>query len=118
LIATGASLGGILIGIFLCYRYRQELKLFVTLPIGKISTGLSANGFYVDRSFHKIFVRGFQKISRTLSPEWVDAFYNRLVALCRGGHQIAGASQSGRVRWYAVGFALGAILISAGVLWL
>ncbi len=116
-IAAVVSLAGIGIGILFFVRLSPQLKRWAQQGIGKTATVLSATGFYWDQTYQLIFVRGFQTLTKILRPEWIDSIFVQTASFAQKTYAIGRATQSGRIRWYAIGFVVGVLLISAGVLW-
>ena len=74
-------------------------------------------GWGFDRAYDLLFVRPFYAVSGRLRIDPPDRAYDALAALSRAGHRRLSISQSGRLRWYATGMAVGlASLIAIGVL--
>lgn len=118
LIASIAAVTGIGVGFFFAARRRAWVQQWVHRGAGAVLYGISTTGFYVDRTYNTVFVGGFKRLTWILSPEWIDVIINGVMAFIRMCYQVVRASQTGQVRWYVAGLVLGAIILSAGALWL
>jgi NADH-quinone oxidoreductase subunit L len=83
---------------------------------GSLSTRFLRSGWGFDWLYDRVFVRPFEWLTRVNARDVVD----RLVAGATGGLLMVLSralrwTQNGRVRWYAAGAALGAVLIAAAV---
>lgn len=71
------------------------------------------NGWGVDALYGALVVRPFKAIAKLNKNDAVDRAYTGIALLSRGGHLMASASQTGRIRWYVSSMALGTVVIIA-----
>ncbi len=73
------------------------------------------NGWGMDTLYGALLVRPFKAIAKVNKNDAVDGVYTAIALISRGGYMMAGASQTGRIRWYASSMALGvAVIIAIG----
>ncbi len=58
-------------------------------------------------------MRPFLALARISKDDVVDVIYQVLARLAALGHGAVRVTQTGRLRWYAAGLALGAVLVVA-----
>ncbi|MBC8406060.1 MAG: NADH-quinone oxidoreductase subunit L [Planctomycetes bacterium] len=116
-IAVGVALAGIYVAYRLFVRHKHYEAGEVVVPhITLRMRRLFAAGWYFDRAYHAAFVVPFQATSRFLRSELIDRGYDAVVALVQTGHRQIRRSQTGRLRWYAAGIAVGAVFCLGAVL--
>ncbi|OPY60082.1 MAG: NADH-quinone oxidoreductase subunit L [Syntrophorhabdaceae bacterium PtaU1.Bin034] len=69
-----------------------------------------SSGWGFDRFYGTVFVAPFTLFARWNKDDFVDLFYGGLGRLARAGNELLVLTQSGRVRWYVMGLALGAVI--------
>lgn len=72
-------------------------------------------GWGFDDLYDWLIVRPFVWLARINQNDFVDLFYRGLAWLSQAFFQILSATQTGQVRWYALGLTLGAVLTIAMV---
>ncbi len=113
LIAAAAALGGI----YLAYLFYLK-KAIHTRDIPQASLRGRINQFLLsgwgfDWLYDRIFVKPFLWIARVNKSDVTDAIYSGVAAGSRRLHHVVRRSQDGRVRLYAAGIAVGAIITIA-----
>jgi NADH-quinone oxidoreductase subunit L len=74
-------------------------------------------GWGMDSLYGNLLIRPFNALAQWNKNDAVDGLYAAIAWLGRRLHAAAGASQTGRVRWYAASMALGtAVVIALGLL--
>ena len=73
--------------------------------------GFLRRGWRFDTLYHGSFVLPFRGLTRALRGEVVDALVFALTWVVSGLHSWLRRTQTGRVRWYAAGLALGALVL-------
>ncbi len=73
-------------------------------------------GWAFDWFYDRLLVWPFVWFARLNQSDFVDLFYRALSAVTAGFNVLLSLTQTGRVRWYATGIALGAIFILALVI--
>ena len=71
------------------------------------------DGWELDRLYDAVFVRPFMALARINKDDVADRLYTGLAALAAAGHRAVRTTQTGRLRWYAAGLALGTVLVIA-----
>jgi NADH-quinone oxidoreductase subunit L len=117
LLASVASLAGIVAAWWLFLRRRELVARLAATPLGRaLHTWWEADwGF--DFLYDRLFVRPYYALAAINRSDFVDAFYTGLAALTRFLHRLFSRSQTGRLRWYAAGVAAGVVLFVGLVAW-
>jgi len=116
-ISAVVSLGGIyLIYLFVLGRPQWGQRLAGSRT-GAWLTHFWFSGWGFDRLYDTLLVRPYLWLARTDKDDWIDRVYAGIARLNRVGHQVLSMTQSGLLRFYAMGIALGAaIILAMGVL--
>ncbi|MGO9567571.1 MAG: NADH-quinone oxidoreductase subunit L [Desulfomonilaceae bacterium] len=106
-----------LIGIYIAYvlflhkpRYADDL---VSHASAATAHRLWFNGWGFDWLYNKLFVRPFVWLARVNSSDVIDLVYRGLASLTQVIHRVLSNTQSGILRRYAMGIAIGAVLVIA-----
>jgi NADH-quinone oxidoreductase subunit L len=75
-------------------------------------------GWGFDWVYGRLLVAPFVAVARLNSPDFIDRIYSGVAALSRVLHRGLSRMQTGFVRWYAAGLALGAIVVILVVVFL
>jgi NADH-quinone oxidoreductase subunit L len=111
LISGCVSLGGILaIYLFLRTTPRFTDKLAHT-PVGAVLHRWWFSGWGFDALYHWTVVTPYVWLARVDRNDIVDLFYRWVAQVNRLGYRALSATQTGRIRSYAVGLALGAAVV-------
>lgn len=78
--------------------------------LGGLIHRLWASGFGFDWLYDRLFVIPFLVTAKTSRDDVTDDVYTGLAWLTRRGHSAMSATQTGRLRWYMMGIAAGAII--------
>ncbi len=101
-------------GIFIAY------VLYVIRRPAERSQSAIANflfhGWGFDRIYDIVFVKPVVWIAEIDKHDFIDYFYNFIAWFTGVGHQILKQTQNGKLRWYAMGLVIGAILTISIVL--
>jgi NADH-quinone oxidoreductase subunit L len=109
-IASLVSLTGISIAYLFFLRRREYLDKIVAIrPFESIRKFWFA-GWDFDALYDRLFVRPFVWIARTNKNDFIDAGYNGIASMNRALHSVLSATQTGNIRWYAMGIAAGAVV--------
>ncbi|HEY8519159.1 MAG TPA: NADH-quinone oxidoreductase subunit L [Gammaproteobacteria bacterium] len=112
LAAAAAALGGIAVAWWLFLpRPERTRERIAERERGSPVYPALASAFGFDRLYDAVFVRPFLGLARALRGEPVDRLYDGLVWLLRASWQGAGATQTGRLRWYAAGMLAGGVIV-------
>ncbi len=106
-----------LLGIYLAYLFYlrkrgysdQLLRAFSVRQMQRFLFG----GWGFDWLYDRLFVRPFVWISRINKSDCIDGIYRGTAALCRSLHLMFSQTETGRVRVYAAGITLGAVILVA-----
>jgi len=113
LVAGLVSIGGIYIAWALFIRSRVAAGTLLNLrPIRWLHT-LWFAGWGFDWLYDRLFVGPFVWLARVDRADVVDRIYDGLVWAGWIGWRASNSTQTGRVRWYAAGLAIGALAITA-----
>ena len=103
-----------LLGIFIAYfLFIKRKDIIESIDQIKILTRLKNfffSGWGFDRLYDKAIVFPLIGIARLNKSDFIDMVYNGIAALSIRLNRMFGLTQNGQLRWYAVGFAIGAIL--------
>ena len=107
------SLGGILLAYLLFIKKPQYVQALTGNSVGALlhAFSLAACGF--DRLYNRVFVRPFVWIATRIAPDFIDFLYRGVAGFAWLGNIVLSESQTGKVRHYAVGIAIGAIVTIA-----
>src|ERR1700722_17707171 len=83
------------------------------LPAHNFLERLWLAGWGFDWCYDKLFVRPFQWLTRKSARDIVDVPINGLAQVTILGYRALRLTQTGRVRWYATGLAMGTVVILA-----
>ncbi len=106
LIAAIAALSGL----FVAYKYYFNKSFPAAVPQRNAVENFFYNGWDFDLLYNKLLVQPFVFLSKINKNDFVDMFYNGLASLARALNIALSASQTGKVSWYAMVIAIGAIL--------
>jgi NADH-quinone oxidoreductase subunit L len=110
-IASAISLLGIYTAyLFFLHRPRYGEKLARTSAAG-MARQFWFSGWGFDRLYDTLFVRPFVWIARVNKDDVADLLSAGMAGLNRGLHTALIRTQTGNVRWYAAGIAVGAVVI-------
>jgi NADH-quinone oxidoreductase subunit L len=110
---TIVSLTGILLAYVFFLKSPQGVRSFIGRPIGTALRCFLLAGWNFDLVYDKFIVKPFVWVARINRRDTVDLIYKGIAFLHKGAHLILSASQNGKVRWYATGIAIGAVIIIA-----
>jgi NADH-quinone oxidoreductase subunit L len=75
-------------------------------------------GWGFDRLYDRALVRPVLFVARINRDDVVDRFYDGIAVFIRTAHRLARRTQTGQVRWYAAGLAVGSIAVIASAVFL
>jgi NADH-quinone oxidoreductase subunit L len=111
LVTTAGQIAAFLIA----YRYFLPAPLpaerLVQKPVAGAVHRFWFSGWGFDWLYDKLFVRPFVWIARVNKGDFLDLIYTGIALLNRLLHSILSQTQTGRVRWYAAGIAVGAVIV-------
>jgi len=115
--ASLVVLGGLLLA-WVLYAARPALaERWSRRGAGAALARLLLAGWGFDRAYDLLWVRPFAWLARITRPDYFDSAWSGLAAFATGLHLSLARTQSGRLRAYAMGIALGAVVGVAILLW-
>jgi NADH-quinone oxidoreductase subunit L len=104
---------------YLCYMYRPEYPEALTRPaLGKALHRFWLSDWGMDWLYDRLFVWPVMWFARVDRNDVVDLIYAGVARLVELFYCAVRRSETGRVRWYAAGLAIGSIIFLAIVLYL
>lgn len=113
ILAAGVALGGVGLAYQLFLRRRDAWARWREARAGVGLRRFWLGGWGFDDLYDRAIVRPFVGTARRLRGDVIDAGYTGLAHAVVGLHHALAATQNGRVRWYAAGVTVGAILAIA-----
>jgi NADH-quinone oxidoreductase subunit L len=114
LFVTGlVSLAGVLVAYVLFMRLPGYVVRSVKTRAGTLLHSFWFSGWGFDWVYQTFLIRPFVWASRVNKDDFIDLFYAGLAWYSRLFHGALSRSQAGKIRWYAVGIVLGAIVFIA-----
>jgi NADH-quinone oxidoreductase subunit L len=111
IIASLTSLAGIFLAYLLFLKNRKTVDIMVKTRAGAAVHAFWSSGWGFDWLYDTLFVRPFVWAARINKSDFIDLVYRGIAWLSRYLHLAASRTQSGKVRWYAMGIAVGAVVI-------
>jgi NADH-quinone oxidoreductase subunit L len=112
----------VLIGIYFGYLFHLQKRsladALVANPVGRTLHQWWFAGWGFDWIYDKAFVQPFIWAAEINKSDFVDAFYTGVARLTELFYRGLSQTETGRVRWYAMGMAAGSVLFIAMVLFL
>jgi NADH-quinone oxidoreductase subunit L len=108
-----ASIGGILLAYLLYLRTPAFARRISTSPAGVAIARYWAAGWGFDWLYTHLFVRPYIWLARVNRHDFIDYFYSSLAWLSAKFHGVLSATETGNVRWYTTGVAIGAVILLA-----
>ena len=117
LISPAASIGGIIIAWVLFLKKPRIVQDLAQNPAGKILHTFFLEGLWFDRLYAFLFVRPFVLATGYMRRDPLVFYVKAFARSAESLHKALSFTQTGNVRWYAAGIALGAVIAMAiGVL--
>lgn len=110
-IASAVSLFGIFLAYFFFVRNRGLAERLVSLPVGPALRRLWFSGWGFDFAYDTLIAKPFAWAARINKDDFIDLVYEGAAWYNKFFHELLSRSQTGKVRWYAMGIALGAVII-------
>lgn len=117
-IAAAVSLSGILIAYLLYYRRSAVPERLSEIPVIGTLGRLWFIGWGFDWLYDRLLVRPYDWLARVNRRDVVDAVYGAIAYITLGLYLLFSRTQTGKLRQYAAGIALGAIITIAVVIFL
>lgn len=106
-----ASLLGIFFAYLLFLRAPKTIQRISTSPVGSAVTHFWATGWGFDWLYTRLFIRPYIWFACANRNDAIDYFYESLAWLSAGFHRVLSAAETGNVRWYTAGVAVGAVIV-------
>ena len=111
-----------LAGIFLAYLFflqrPQDAKKLAQAPTGAFLQRFFLSGWGFDRLYDTLFVRPYLWAARANKHDFIDSGYTKIAKFHRTVHNILRFTQTGSIRWYAMGIAFGAAVFLGIIIFL
>ena len=117
-IAAVASLLGIYAAYLFYVRVPEYADALARTEAGAVLHRFWFTGWGFDRLYDKSIVQPYLWIARANKDDFMDLIYDGIAAIIRGLYRVAVRTQTGQLRWYATGIALGAVVTLAIVVFL
>jgi NADH-quinone oxidoreductase subunit L len=111
--AAIAALAGVAIAYWFVLRNPKPVDDLVRTPAGSALHRFWFVGWGFDWLYHNLFVRPFVWLARADKDDVVDLVYGAMAWLGRSLHRVLSRTETGQVRRYAMGIALGAAIVIA-----
>jgi NADH-quinone oxidoreductase subunit L len=109
-----------LIGLYFAYLFhlqkRSLAEAAVSNPVGSLLHRWWFADWGFDWIYDKVFVQPFIWVAQINKSDFVDAFYTGVARLADLFYRGLSRTESGRLRWYAAGIAVGSVVFLAMVL--
>ena len=115
-IASLVSLAGIFTAYFVFLLRPQVAKKLSKSPLAASLQRFWLSGWGFDRLYDLFFVRPYLWLARVNKEDFIDAGYAGIATLNRSVHSLLSLTQTGVIRWYAMGIAMGAVVFLGIVL--
>ncbi len=110
--AAVISLGGIYVAYFFFLRRPQYSEALARSPLGSPLHRFLFSGWGFDRLYNVLFVRPVVWLARVNKDDVVDTFFDGVGYIARVFNRGLSMTQTGRVRHYAIGILIGAVIIT------
>ncbi len=111
ILAGIVSLVGVAIAYVLFLKSPEKVDAFAQTPKGVWLTGFLQHGWEFDWLYDTLFVKPYVFLADINKSDIVDSVYNGIASIVRWGHLKLTWTQTGQVRWYAAGIALGSVIL-------
>ena len=116
-VMTAAFLLGLLVAWWLFPREEVVLEVTSSHGVEGLIRRFWDAGWGFDWVYERIFVRPVETLARIAAPDYLNRLFHGLGALLLPLYRGLSATQTGRVRWYAAGLAVGTVVLLAIALW-
>ena len=110
LIASIMSLAGIFMAYLLFLRRPQDAEKLAQTPAGASLQRFWLSGWGIDRLYDTLFARPYLWAARANKDDFIDSGYAEIAKFNRAVHHVLSFTQTGSIRWYAMGMAIGAVV--------
>jgi len=117
-IASAASIAGVIIAYVFFTGQPQYAESLSKTSAGSTLERFWFSGWGFDRLYDILFVRPFIWLIQINRDDFIDLIYTGIAAINRILHAVLSATQTGNIRWYAMGIAAGAVVFLGIVVFL
>jgi NADH-quinone oxidoreductase subunit L len=117
-VASVVSLAGLFVAHFFFIRKRDAVRKVLQLPFADRLHHLLFSGWGFDWLYHNALVKPFVGMARSNRDDVMDLIYSGIAWYQKLFYGVLSLTQSGKVRWYAMGITLGAIMVIGMVVFL
>jgi NADH-quinone oxidoreductase subunit L len=117
-IASAASIAGVVIAYILFVGRPQYAEFLSRTSAGSTLKRFWFSGWGFDRLYDMLFVRPFIWLIQINRDDFIDLIYTGIAGINRILHAVLSATQTGNIRWYAMGMAAGAVVFLGIVVFL
>ncbi len=110
IIISMVSLFGVYIAYVLFLRNPRYVEGLAGSPPGQALHRFWFSGWGFDRLYDRVFMRPFLWIARINRDDFIDLIYGGIAWYNGFFHRALSLTQSGKVRWYAMGITIGAVI--------
>jgi len=110
IVASLVSLAGVCIAILFYLLQPEYLKKISSIKIFESIQKFWFSGWDFDALYDRLFVKPFFWIARINKDDFVDSGYAGIAYLNRAANSVLSKTQTGSIRWYAMGIAIGAVV--------
>ncbi len=118
IIASIASIAGVIIAYVLFIGKPQYAESLSKTSGGSTLERFWFSGWGFDRLYNILVVRPFIWLIQINRDDFIDLIYSGIAAINRILHAVLSATQTGNIRWYAMGIAAGAVVFLGIVVFL
>jgi len=117
LVSAGIALTGVVLAAFLYLGKRTLVTRIAANPLARLLSSWWRNAWGFDWLYNVLFVKPYVSVSRYNRLDGVDVAVGLIPASANIAHRMLSVTQNGRIRWYALTIAAGALcVIAAAVL--
>jgi NADH-quinone oxidoreductase subunit L len=109
-VASLVSIAGVFIAYVLFLGRPRYAEILSKSSVGSTTRRFWFSGWGFDRLYDMLFVRPFIWLTQINRDDFIDLIYTGIAAVNRTLHAFLSATQTGNIRWYAMGIAIGAVV--------
>jgi NADH-quinone oxidoreductase subunit L len=117
-VAVAGVLAGVVAAVILFARSPEYIRKLMAKPWAAALHSLWFAGWGFDALYNALFVQPYIYLAQVNKDDFIDGFYNGLARLTASFHRALSVTQTGRLRWYMMGIAAGAVIVLAIVVFL
>jgi len=110
IIAEVGVLGGVIAAIILFARKRRHILNLMAKPWAAALHDFWFAGWRFDALYNALFVQPYIHLAQVNKDDFIDGIYNGLARAAAAFNRALSVTQTGRLRWYMMGIAVGAVI--------